>query len=143
MLKVRPLVWRNTHPYLLADRISDLTPRAEIHATSGTCARTVALYGWLRGTPLHTSTQIHVPGVGDLRIKSIETLKDPCPLPGAEDEKRRKMSEKQKMTVYAPMSDVGGVSYDKDAVYINVPGSFSRGNEDSESCHSICPFVWC
>ena len=35
--------------------------------------------------------------------------------------------------VHAPMSDIGGVMYDKDAVYINVPGSFTRGNDDGES----------
>jgi ribosome biogenesis protein BMS1 len=30
------------------------------------------------------------------------------------------------------MSDVGGVMYDKDAVYINVPGNFSRQPDDEE-----------
>ena len=40
------------------------------------------------------------------------------------------MSEKKKLLVHAPMSDVGGVIYDKDAVYINVPGNFTRGNDE-------------
>ena len=28
------------------------------------------------------------------------------------------------------MSDVGGLMYDKDAVYVNVAGSFTKGNTD-------------
>ncbi len=48
-------------------------------------------------------------------------------MPDADSEKRRKLSEKKKLLVHAPMSDVGGVMYDKDAVYINVPGSFNTG----------------
>jgi len=36
--------------------------------------------------------------------------------------------------IYAPMSDVGGIMFDKDAVYINVPDklSFSRRDDDEE-----------
>jgi ribosome biogenesis protein BMS1 len=34
--------------------------------------------------------------------------------------------------VHAPMADFGGVAYHKDAVYVNVPGSFTRGNADGE-----------
>lgn len=40
---------------------------------------------------------------------------------------RRSLSEKHKL-IYAPMSDVGGVMYDKDAVYIDVVGSFTKKN---------------
>ncbi|EPQ54721.1 DUF663-domain-containing protein [Gloeophyllum trabeum ATCC 11539] len=130
VMKFRPLVFRNTHPYLLADRIEDLTPRELVRTTKGKCDRTVTLYGYLRGTNLRHGMNVHIPGVGDLGVKSITMLGDPCPLPTAESEKRRKLSEKKKLLVHAPMSDVGGVTYDKDAVYINVPGSFTRGNTD-------------
>ncbi|OCH92588.1 DUF663-domain-containing protein [Obba rivulosa] len=130
VMKFRPLVFRNTHPYLLADRFEDLTPREEIRASKGKCDRTVTVYGYLRGTNLRLGTKVHIPGVGDLSMKSVTMLGDPCPLPDAESEKRRKLSEKRKLQVHAPMSDVGGVIYDKDAVYINVPGSFTRGNTD-------------
>ena len=58
----------------------------------------------------------------------MERLSDPCPLPTLESERRRKMGEKAKL-IHAPMSDVGGVMYDKDAVYVNVPGSFSKGGD--------------
>ncbi|KAI0074040.1 DUF663-domain-containing protein [Panus rudis PR-1116 ss-1] len=130
VMKFRPLVFRNSHPYLLADRIEDLTPREQIRESKGKCDRTVTLYGYLRGTNLRLGTKVHVPGVGDLEMKSVTKLGDPCPLPDADSEKRRKLSEKKKLLIHAPMSDVGGVMYDKDAVYINVPGSFTRGNTD-------------
>ncbi|KAI6101977.1 hypothetical protein EV401DRAFT_2025541 [Pisolithus croceorrhizus] len=130
VMKFRPLIFRNSHPYLLADRIEDLTPRETIRASRGKCDRTVTLYGYLRGTNLRQSTKVHIPGVGDMSITSVKILGDPCPLPDADSEKRRKLSEKKKLLVHAPMSDVGGVIYDKDAVWINVPGNFTRGAAD-------------
>ena len=128
VMKFRPLVFRNQHPYMLADRIEDLTPRETVR-TDPKVDRTVTLYGYLRGTNLRQSTKVHVPGAGDLSISSITKLGDPCPLPTVESEKRRKLSDKQRL-IHAPMSDVGGVMYDKDAVYINVPGNFTRRAED-------------
>ncbi|KAI6042628.1 DUF663-domain-containing protein [Pisolithus marmoratus] len=130
VMKFRPLIFRNTHPYLLADRIEDLTPRETIRASKGKCDRTITLYGYLRGTNLRQSAKVHIPGVGDMAITSVNILGDPCPLPDADSEKRRKLSEKKKLLVHAPMSDVGGVMYDKDAVWINVPGNFTRGSTD-------------
>ncbi|KAH6907699.1 GTP binding protein [Coprinopsis sp. MPI-PUGE-AT-0042] len=130
VMKFRPLVFRNTHPYLLVDRLEDLTPREEIRQSKGKCDRTVTVYGYLRGTNLRLGSKVHIPGVGDLEMKSVEVLGDPCPLPDENSEKRRKLSEKKKLLIHAPMSDVGGVMYDKDAVWINVPGSFTRGNTD-------------
>ncbi|KAJ7288551.1 GTP binding protein [Mycena rebaudengoi] len=130
VMKFRPLVFRNAHPYLLADRIEDLTPREAVRASKGKCDRTVTVYGYVRGTNLRVGTKVHIPGVGDLTMRDVTILGDPCPLPDAESEKRRKLSEKQKLLIHAPMSDIGGVMYDKDAVWINVPGSFTRGNAD-------------
>lgn len=128
VMKFRPLVFRNSHPYLLADRIQDLTPVEKIRQQP-TCDRRVTLYGYLRGTNLKESTKVHVPGAGDLDIRSITLLADPCPLPTADSEKRRRLAEKQKL-IHAPMSDVGGILYDKDAVYITVPGNFTRKDSD-------------
>lgn len=88
------------------------------------------MYGYVRGTNLRAGTKVHIPGVGDLDLGGVSVLGDPCPLPDADSEKRRKLSEKKKLLVHAPMSDVGGVMYDKDAVWVNVPGSFSRGAND-------------
>lgn len=45
-------------------------------------------------------------------------LSDPCPLP--EVLKKRSLIEKERL-VYAPFSGLGGIVYDKDAVYIDLP----------------------
>jgi len=50
-MKYRPLVWRNTHPYLVADRVEDLTPVEDMR-DDPKCDRRVALYGYVRGTHL-------------------------------------------------------------------------------------------
>lgn len=47
-----------------------------------------------------------------------DAMPDPCPLPSMV--KKRGLNEKERL-LYAPMSDVGGLLYDKDAVYIEVP----------------------
>ncbi|KAJ3715548.1 hypothetical protein C8R42DRAFT_698380 [Lentinula raphanica] len=132
VMKFRPLVFRNTHPYVYIDRIEDLTPRELVRTSGGKCDRRVSVYGYVRGTNLREGQKVHMPGVGDLDMESVQILGDPCPLPDADSEKRRKLSEKKKLLVHAPMSDVGGMIYDKDAVYINVPGSFSRRNDGEE-----------
>jgi ribosome biogenesis protein BMS1 len=62
-------------------------------------------------------------GCGDFTINDITDLPDPCPLP--EGLKKRTLIEKEK-TIYAPMSGVGGIVYDKDAVYIDLGGSHSH-----------------
>lgn len=130
VMKFRPLIFRNAHPYLLADRLEDLTPKEEVRLNPKQ-DRTITLYGYLRGTNLKRDTKIHLAGVGDFSIDTIEKLNDPCPLPDADNEKRRKLSDKAK-TIHAPMSDVGGVMFDKDAVYINVPGHFSKRKEQDD-----------
>lgn len=48
----------------------------------------------------------------------MDAMPDPCPMPGTL--KRRGLNEKERL-LYAPMSDVGGLLYDKDAVYIEIP----------------------
>ncbi len=130
MKNPRPLVWRNSHPYCLADRFLDITPPTAIEADSK-CDRTVALYGYIRGTNFPAEgARVHIPGVGDLNVSMIEALPDPCPTPYMDQavakatgkSGRRRLGEKQKL-LFAPMSDVGGVLVDKDAVYIDVKTS--------------------
>lgn len=140
MKNPRPLVWRNSHPYCLADRFLDVTPPTEIEENEK-CDRQVALYGYLRGTNFPADgARVHVPGVGDLTVKEIESLPDPCPTPFLDQaiakatgkSNRRKLGEKQKV-LFAPMSDVGGVLVDKDAVYIDVKtNTFDRDADDVE-----------
>ena len=141
MKNPRPLIWRNSHPYCLADRFLDITPPT-LREENPKCDRTIALYGYLRGTNFPAEgSRVHVPGVGDLSVAEIEALPDPCPTPLMDQaiakvsgkSGRRRLGEKQKL-LYAPMSDVGGVLVDKDAVYIDVKTSnFNITNEGGES----------
>ncbi|KAJ3031359.1 UNVERIFIED_CONTAM: Glycoside hydrolase 2 (Mannanase, beta-galactosidase) [Siphonaria sp. JEL0065] len=124
VMKFRPLSWRNAHPYVLSDRVEDLTDPALLH-TSPKCDRTIALYGYLRGTHLKTSMKVHIPGSGDHAIHHLSQLPDPCPLP---DKQRKLLTEKHKL-IYAPSSSVAGILHDRDAVYINVPGQLDRGRK--------------
>jgi ribosome biogenesis protein BMS1 len=145
VLKFRPLRWKMSHPYVVADRMEELTLPQDIE-DDPLCDRTITLYGYQRGTNLSANEpRVHIPGVGDFTVSQVSGLPDPCPSPsavakerGAEGGKikRRSLSDKQKL-IYAPMSDVGGVMFDKDAVYITVPDkqSFTRredGEEDDE-----------
>ncbi|KAG7663243.1 BMS1 [[Candida] subhashii] len=156
VMKFRPLKWRNEHPYLLADRITDLT-HPQLIAENPKCDRKIAVYGYLHGTPLPSSgAHIHIAGVGDHYVHSVEKLPDPCPTPYFEQRleeiererakaaaesgeplakttrRRKRLEDKQKI-IYAPMSDVGGVLVDKDAVYIDIgKESFNKEAGDGE-----------
>ncbi|KAF2193304.1 DUF663-domain-containing protein [Zopfia rhizophila CBS 207.26] len=139
MKNPRPLIWRNSHPYCLADRFLDITPPTDIEKNPK-CDRTIALYGYLRGTNFPAQgSRVHVPGVGDLSVSTTEALPDPCPTPYAEQAlskatgktKRTRLGEKQKV-LFAPMSDVGGVLVDKDAVYIDVKTSTFSQDQDPD-----------
>lgn len=130
MKQPRPLIWRNSHPYCLADRMLDVTAPTIVEGNPK-CDRTIALYGYLRGTNFPADgARIHIPGVGDLSVSAIEALPDPCPTPFMDQAiakasgkaGRRRLGEKQKV-LFAPMADVGGVLVDKDAVYIDVKTS--------------------
>lgn len=61
VMKFRPLVWRNTHPYVLADRVEDLTDPEAIRLHPK-CDRTVSLYGYMRGTNLKTNMKVSAVG---------------------------------------------------------------------------------
>ncbi|KAI9218255.1 hypothetical protein BC828DRAFT_407761 [Blastocladiella britannica] len=127
VMKFRPLVWRNAHPYLLADRVEDLTP-PQLMERNPKCDRRVALMGYLRGTYLKDGAKVHIPGAGDYVVAEVSAAADPCPLP---DGQKKSLSDKNKL-IYAPMSDVGGVMYDKDAIYIHVPGHFTNRDGENE-----------
>nr|XP_054364480.1 ribosome biogenesis protein BMS1 homolog [Mirounga angustirostris] len=126
VMKFRPLTWQTSHPYILADRMEDLTNPEDIR-TNIKCDRKVSLYGYLRGAHLKNKSQIHMPGVGDFAVSDVSFLPDPCALP--EQQKKRCLNEKEKL-VYAPLSGVGGVLYDKDAVYVDLGGS--HGFQESD-----------
>lgn len=117
VMKFRPLSWRTAHGYVVADRMEDLTPPERVEADAK-CDRDVALYGYLRGAPLRPGATLHVAGAGDYAAADVGALGDPCPLPGSQ--KRRGLGDKDRL-LYAPMAGVGGLLYDRDAVYIDIP----------------------
>jgi ribosome biogenesis protein BMS1 len=61
-------------------------------------------------------------------------LDDPCPLPTAESEKRRKIAEKHKL-VHAPMSGGAGgaVVFDGETVWVNTTNHFTSNKQNSEN----------
>ncbi|KAM6951121.1 ribosome biogenesis protein BMS1 homolog [Aplochiton taeniatus] len=135
VMKFRPLVWQTSHPYVVADRMEDLTDPERLRVDPK-CDRTVSLYGYLRGTYLKNKGQVHIPGVGDFGLSDVSFLPDPCPLPDAQ--KKRALNEKERL-LYAPMAGVGGVVYDKDAVYIDLPGS--HVNQEQEEVRPTTELV--
>lgn len=138
--------WRTDHPYLLADRVEDITPKSLPEYAN----RSVAAYGYVRGSPLRLAAgewRVHLAGVGDLVASNVEILPDPCPPPevapslkgssekdgqnGATQQKGRKVTERERI-VYAPMApEVDGISYDRDAVYINLAAESVRFSDKS------------
>lgn len=65
-----------------------------------------------------------------MKIAELSYLPDPCPLPSSE--KKRHLMERERQ-IYAPFAGVGGIVYDKDAVYIELKGSHSHKVEDEET----------
>lgn len=129
VMKFKPLSWRMTHSYILADRYEDITSQ-ELIRRDAKVNRDVVLYGYVRGVSLLKETAVHIAGVGDMKISELSYLPDPCPLPSAE--KKRHLMERERQ-IYAPFSGVGGIVYDKDAVYIELKGSHSHKHDDEET----------
>ncbi|KAI2469969.1 DUF663-domain-containing protein [Annulohypoxylon bovei var. microspora] len=132
MKNPRPLIWRNSHPYTIIDSFRDITHPTQIEEDEK-CDRSIALSGYLRGTNFSGRNQrIHIPGLGDFSVSSIESLPDPCPTPAMEQALakatgktgRRRLDEKEKK-VHAPMSDRSGLKIDGDAIWITREKGFT------------------
>jgi ribosome biogenesis protein BMS1 len=55
--KFRPLTWKNTHPFVLADRVEDVTDPEKLRQNKK-IDRTVYFYGYVRGTYLKPSMKV-------------------------------------------------------------------------------------
>lgn len=128
VMKFHPLSWRTSHPYVLVDRFEDVTPPDKV-STNKKCDRNVTLYGYLRGCNMKKGTKVHIAGVGDYSVAGVTGLADPCPLPSAA--KKKGLRDKEKL-FYAPMSGIGDLLYDKDAVYININDHFVQFSKASD-----------
>lgn len=133
--------WRADHPYLLADRVEDITPSTLPDYAN----RTVVVYGYLRGAPLRPLAgkwHLHLAGVDDLVANNIQHLPDPCPPPpsskslkedaSSQSRPQRRLLNQRQRIVYAPMApQVDGIAYDRDAVYIDINPGDIRFSEKS------------
>ena len=61
VMKFRPLTWQSSHPYVLADRMEDIT-KPELLEKDPKCDRRITLYGYSRGIALKKQQAIHIPG---------------------------------------------------------------------------------
>jgi len=124
-VKFRPLVWRNTHPYVLVDRHEDITHPNETDKNPD-CDRSVTFYGWVRGSHMKPGMKVHLIGVGDFCMAEMSPLPDPCPIP----DKDQKTLKKKDALLFAPLSNIGAVSFDKDAIYIDIGHANYTNKED-------------
>lgn len=139
MKNPRPLIWRNSHPYCLADRMLDVTPPTMVEENSK-CDRTIALYGYLRGTNFPADGEGTYTGRG--RLKCFGNRSPARSLSYAINGPSHCQSlwkigtpaaGREAKVLFAPMSDVGGVLVDKDAVYIDVKtSSFDKDAANGE-----------
>jgi ribosome biogenesis protein BMS1 len=133
MKNPRPLIWKNSHSYILGDSLRDLTHPNQIEEDAK-CDRSVAIYGYLRGgTNFSLENQkVHIPGVGDFAVKKCEALPDPCPSPAQQaaiakatgTTGRKRLDEKDKK-LHAPFSDRQGLKIEGSAIWINREKGFN------------------
>jgi ribosome biogenesis protein BMS1 len=133
IIKYRPISWRNEHPFVLVDRIEDITPAGRT-PDEAAADRQLLVHGFVHGSPLRLPTMFHVPGLGDVFVESAVARADPIPPPAATEPdtsnktgpKRRRTLQQKERLVYAPMSSLDGVFFDPDALYVNIPDSYVR-----------------
>jgi hypothetical protein len=120
---------------VLVDRFEDMTA-AESVRQDLLCDRRIALFGYLRGCSLKPGARMHLVGMGDVTLADVSVLPDPCPLPGTG---RRSLDDRQRL-LYAPMSDVGRLLYDKDAMYVNIADhtvNFTQPEEGGAAAQAV------
>ena len=109
---------------------------------------TVSFYGYVRGTYLDKHQRIHVNGLGDYEIKSIQRIEDPCPIElkktvkqkqeelkqdqSAGKKRKRNLKDREKV-LYAPFSNIGAMNYENTTGFITIPDKYvvyTRLNEE-------------
>ena len=102
VMKYRPINWKLQHNYFLVDNFVDLTHPTEIEKSQGKTNRTISMYGYLKGglnlPNLENCIKMHLCGVGDLTVKNLEKLPDPCPTPSylaKIDEYEKKVADRE------------------------------------------------
>ena len=139
--KIKPLSWRVQHSYVVADRFD------VIETQDNQAFNTVSFFGYVRGTYLDKHQRIHVNGLGDYEIKSIQKVEDPCPIELKKTVKQRQeelatgnkkkggrtLKDKEKV-LYAPFCNIGAMNFEKTTGYITIPDQYvvyTKLNEDN------------
>jgi ribosome biogenesis protein BMS1 len=110
---------------VVVDRHEDVTDPNEVEKDAN-CPRSVTFYGYVRGTHLKPLMKVHMIGVGDFDMQNVSVLPDPCPIPedlkkgGSGEVQRKTLSSRKDTLIFAPLSNIGVVTFDKDAVYIDI-----------------------
>ena len=133
--KIRNLSWRTQHAYMVTDRFD------VVETPENPDFNTVSFYGYIRGTYLDKHNRVHVNGLGDYDISSIQKIEDPCPIElkrsakqkALEHEQEKKLGTKTKKAMrtlkdrdkvlYAPFSNIGSLNFEKSSGYITIPDS--------------------
>jgi len=146
--KIKNLSWRMQHAYMVTDRFDIVETPSDVEKN------TVSFYGYVRGTYLDKQNRVHVNGIGDYDIASIQKVEDPCPIElkksakqkSIEHEQEKKLGTKTKKAMrtlkdrekvlYAPFSNIGALNFEKSTCYITIPDSqviYTRvGREDED-----------
>jgi ribosome biogenesis protein BMS1 len=98
VMKYRPIEWKCTHPHIIVDRVEG-----------------DSMFGYVRGGVIQNDADVHIPGLGDTKISSMEVTEDPVPVEG-----ERRLSPKAKI-LYMPMMEIdGGEKKERDVVVFNM-----------------------
>lgn len=78
------------------DRFEDVTDPNQVEKSNDasqetSATRNVIFYGYVRGTHLKESAKVHMLGVGDFDMTSVEKIPDPLPLPNPALSSERKV----------------------------------------------------
>lgn len=135
-IKVRPVLWKQTHPFVMADRWE--------RDSDGK----LSLYGYVRGASWRPGAQVYINGIGDFTPEEMSGVRDPVP-PVEEDEpmaltnsgketresRRKRTLKKEERVVYAPHMDLGFLNFDKSGTFVTIPDSqvvFTRRDQEPE-----------
>ena len=133
--KIKNLSWRQQHAYMVTDRFD------VVETPENPEKNTVSFYGYIRGTYLDKNNRVHVNGLGDYDISSIQKVDDPCPIEIRKSAKQKALEHEREKTLgtktkksmrtlkdkekvlYAPFSNIGALNFDKSTGYITIPDS--------------------
>ncbi|CAL6022703.1 Ribosome_biogenesis protein BMS1 [Hexamita inflata] len=104
-----PLEWKSQHGCVLVDRYEQKNDGS------------VNCFGFVRGTFLNKNQDFHIPGYADVQLSSMELQTDPA-LPD-----NKLILQKNKPILYAPMSEVGDIKIDDEAIHVKVNSAPKAG----------------